>query len=187
MKPMDLMEALGDLPEEDIAELLTYEAPPSPVDCLRPYQDRGYQWLMSLHALGMGGILADDMGLGKTVQMLSALLASVKANQERKPSIIISPTSLTYNWLSECEKFTPQLSVLLLSGGEASAAFVVVYSTQTSDLLHEFENSCLNWQKRRIYGHISKHERALFRGLRIDFFCFSDYNSEKRYRRRPAI
>ena len=28
MKPMDLMEALGDLPEEDIAELLAYEAPP---------------------------------------------------------------------------------------------------------------------------------------------------------------
>ena len=104
------------------AAALTYEAPPSPVDCLRPYQDRGYQWLMSLHALGMGGILADDMGLGKTVQMLSALLASVKANQERKPSIIISPTSLTYNWLSECEKFTPQLSVLLLSGGQAARA-----------------------------------------------------------------
>ncbi len=104
------------------ASSLSYEAPPSPVSCLRPYQERGYKWLMSLHALGMGGILADDMGLGKTVQMLSALLSGVEMSKAKKPSIIVSPTSLTYNWLSECERFTPQLRVLLLSGGQAARA-----------------------------------------------------------------
>ena len=99
---------------------LRYTAPEPPIDCLRPYQKRGYEWLLSLHALGMGGILADDMGLGKTVQTLSALLSCVQTEKERKPSLIVSPTSLTYNWLNECKKFTPQLSVLLLNGNQAT-------------------------------------------------------------------
>ena len=104
------------------AASLAYAPPPSPVDCLRPYQQRGYEWLMALHALGMGGILADDMGLGKTVQMLSALLKCVQQSPDRRPSLIVAPTTLTYNWLSECRRFTPQLSVLLLSGSQASRA-----------------------------------------------------------------
>ena len=101
---------------------LSFTAPPSPVSCLRPYQERGYAWLLSLHALGMGGILADDMGLGKTVQMLSALESAALHAEAPKPSLIIAPTSLTYNWLSEAARFTPQLSVLLLSGGQAARA-----------------------------------------------------------------
>ncbi|MBQ6255131.1 MAG: SNF2 helicase associated domain-containing protein, partial [Clostridia bacterium] len=104
------------------AASLRYTPPEAPVSCLRPYQVRGYAWLMSLHALGMGGILADDMGLGKTVQMLSAMLSAVQNEKERKPSLIVAPTSLTYNWLSECERFTPQLSVLLLSGSQTARA-----------------------------------------------------------------
>ena len=92
------------------ASSLSFTAPPPPVSCLRPYQQRGYEWLLSLHALGMGGILADDMGLGKTVQTLSALLSCVQHEKERMPSLIVAPTSLTYNWLNECRHFTPQLS-----------------------------------------------------------------------------
>ena len=104
------------------AASLDYTPPPPPVSCLRPYQARGYAWLMSLHALGMGGILADDMGLGKTIQMLSALLACVKNDPVRKPSLIVAPTSLTYNWLSEAARFTPELSVLLVSGSQTARA-----------------------------------------------------------------
>ena len=104
------------------AASLSCTPPPPPVSCLRPYQERGYAWLLSLHALGMGGILADDMGLGKTVQMLSALLSTVRTSPVKKPSLIVAPTSLTYNWLSESARFTPQLSVLLLSGGQAARA-----------------------------------------------------------------
>lgn len=97
---------------------LAFTPPAPPLDCLRPYQKRGYEWLLSLHALGMGGILADDMGLGKTVQMLSALLSCVISSPDKKPSLIVAPTSLTYNWLSECNRFTPQLSVLMLGGSQ---------------------------------------------------------------------
>ncbi len=101
---------------------MAYTAPEVPVKGLRPYQERGYQWLMALHALGMGGILADDMGLGKTVQTLSALLSCVQTETPAKPSLIVAPTSLTYNWLSECARFTPQLRVMLLTGGQAARA-----------------------------------------------------------------
>ena len=112
------------------AASLIFSPPPAPVDCLRPYQTRGYEWLLSLHHLGMGGILADDMGLGKTLQTLSALLSSVQNAKDRKPSLIVAPTSLTYNWLSECARFTPQLSVLLLSGGQASRADQIAQLTE---------------------------------------------------------
>ena len=104
------------------AASLSFTAPPPSIKTLRPYQQRGYEWLLSLHALGMGGILADDMGLGKTVQTLSALLSAVEHETPRMPSLIVAPTSLTYNWLNECAKFTPQLTVLMLSGSQAVRA-----------------------------------------------------------------
>ena len=108
--------------EADQTASLSFTAPPPPIACLRPYQQRGYEWLLALHSLGMGGILADDMGLGKTVQTLAALLSSVQTETERMPSLIVAPTSLTYNWLNECRKFTPELSVLMLQGGQAARA-----------------------------------------------------------------
>ncbi len=104
------------------ASSLSYTPPPPPVSCLRPYQERGYVWLLSLHALGMGGILADDMGLGKTIQTLSALLSCVQNDPVRKPSLIVAPTSLTYNWLSEAARFTPELNVMLISGSQSVRA-----------------------------------------------------------------
>ncbi|PUB28747.1 SNF2 family DNA or RNA helicase [Promicromonospora sp. AC04] len=46
---------------------------------LRPYQQRGFEWLTFLWRHGLGGILADDMGLGKTVQTLAFI---AQARQE---------------------------------------------------------------------------------------------------------
>lgn len=40
---------------------------------LRPYQQKGFSWMMYLHEQGFGGCLADDMGLGKTLQTLTLL------------------------------------------------------------------------------------------------------------------
>ena len=39
-------------------------------DKLYDHQKVGIQWMASLHAKGIGGILGDDMGLGKTMQTL---------------------------------------------------------------------------------------------------------------------
>lgn len=77
---------------------------------LRPYQQRGFRWLHTLDRLHMGGILADDMGLGKTVQMIAMLKAAhqeAAAAGKHVLSLVVSPTSLTYNWLSELERFAP--------------------------------------------------------------------------------
>jgi len=82
---------------------------------LRPYQKSGYDWLFFLNEFSFGGILADDMGLGKTIQTL-ALLQKVYEEGEVKPSLVVVPTSLIFNWQNEAEKFTPSLRVLAYSG-----------------------------------------------------------------------
>jgi len=75
---------------------------------LRKYQKQGYKWVKYLHQHGLGGCLADDMGLGKTLQAL-ALLASIYP-KEKKPSIIVMPKSLLFNWENEINKFAPKLT-----------------------------------------------------------------------------
>ena len=84
---------------------------------LREYQKIGFKWLETLDNYKFGGILADDMGLGKTLQILSILVAYVNENKEnRKTSIVISPSSLSLNWLQEASKFAPSLKVKVVSG-----------------------------------------------------------------------
>lgn len=79
---------------------------------LRDYQKAGVNWFKQLSSLGAGGILADDMGLGKTLQALAFLYSEKSA----KPVLIITPSSLTYNWKNEMNKFIPEASVMLING-----------------------------------------------------------------------
>lgn len=84
---------------------------------LRPYQQQGLAWLQFLADTEHGGVLADDMGLGKTAQTLAHILMEKQAGQlTERPVLIVAPTSLMHNWQKETEKFTPDLSVLLLHG-----------------------------------------------------------------------
>lgn len=93
---------------------------------LRPYQKHGVAWIGFLRANGFGGVLADEMGLGKTLQVL-AHLAQVYRQGERnaatRPSLVVCPTSLVFNWLAEAERFVPHLRVLALSGPGRQAHF----------------------------------------------------------------
>jgi superfamily II DNA or RNA helicase len=86
---------------------------------LRPYQRDGLGWLGFLREFGFGGCLADDMGLGKTVQVLAVLQAArnrrLPPGQARRPSLVVVPRSLVFNWLEEARRFTPKLRVLDLS------------------------------------------------------------------------
>lgn len=82
---------------------------------LRPYQLRGFSWLAFLKQWGLGACLADDMGLGKTVQALT-LIQNDWENGNRKPYLIICPTSLTGNWYKESRRFTPDLPALVHHG-----------------------------------------------------------------------
>ena len=85
---------------------------------LRGYQVDGYQWLGSLEHLSLGGILADDMGLGKTLQMIAHILARVEAG-DTKPTLVVCPASLVYNWTAELERFAPSLDVCAIVGTKA--------------------------------------------------------------------
>ena len=88
---------------------------------LRDYQKTGFKWLKALARHGMGGVLADDMGLGKTLQVLAYLMS---VRQEGRPSLVVAPTSLVYNWQEEAARFTPVLRTLVVTGqqGERQAA-----------------------------------------------------------------
>ncbi|MFP4977057.1 DEAD/DEAH box helicase [Paenibacillus sp. CN-4] len=115
--------------------------PPRPIPdtlhgTLRPYQERGYQWLSALTELGFGVCLADDMGLGKTVQVITCLLDRIASAQEeaasgngaagrlggaaRAPSLIVCPTSLLGNWQRELQRFAPMLKVHIHHGAQRS-------------------------------------------------------------------
>ncbi|MDR2649308.1 MAG: DEAD/DEAH box helicase [Clostridiales bacterium] len=80
---------------------------------LREYQKTGFNWLVSLARYGFGGILADDMGLGKTIQIIAFLLA-VQSPGAR--SLIVSPTSLIFNWENEIIRFAPSLTAKVING-----------------------------------------------------------------------
>jgi superfamily II DNA or RNA helicase len=90
------------------------ELPDSFKTKLQPYQEKAVTWMSDIHKLGLGAILADDMGLGKTVTSL-AFLEGLRAKGRLGPTLILVPTSLTYNWLSESERFAPELPVLIFS------------------------------------------------------------------------
>jgi superfamily II DNA or RNA helicase len=86
---------------------------------LRPYQKLGLGWLKFLDEFGFGGCLADDMGLGKTVQVLAFLAgrkAAAGAEGAARPSLVVVPKSLIFNWMAEASRFAPGLRVLNLTG-----------------------------------------------------------------------
>ncbi len=134
--------ALGDLPDwtlhgthaaSELARRLegagsthTAEPPHGLALTLRPYQLEGLGWLQYLRENELGGVLADDMGLGKTAQTLAHLLVEKEAGRLDKPSLIIMPTSLIFNWKREAERFAPGLKVLSLHGPSRAERFAAI-------------------------------------------------------------
>jgi len=106
---------------------------------LREYQRQGYKWIKYLQQHSLGGCLADDMGLGKTIQAI-ALFASIYPD-EKKPSLILMPKTLLFNWANELEKFSPQLSYFIhhgsnrnLSDAKTSQIILTTYATMRNDI-----------------------------------------------------
>jgi uncharacterized Zn finger protein/superfamily II DNA or RNA helicase len=84
---------------------------------LRPYQQRGYDWLIKNTALGMGSLLADDMGLGKTLQIITLLLKFKQEGRFKKQKgLIVLPTTLLTNWQKEITRFAPELQARVYHG-----------------------------------------------------------------------
>lgn len=85
---------------------------------LRDYQVDGFRWLSRLAHWGAGACLADDMGLGKTIQALAVLLERAEGG----PSLVVAPTSVTFNWVDEARRFAPTLNVHLFGSGDRAEA-----------------------------------------------------------------
>lgn len=106
---------------------------------LRPYQREGLGWMAMLRWFGTGGILADDMGLGKTIQVLAMLQMRVHEQRQsqaaahgghvndpssnteapaHRPSLVVAPRSVVFNWVDEAQKFTDDLRVLAYTGAD---------------------------------------------------------------------
>lgn len=93
---------------------------------LRQYQQQGLAWLQYLRTHGLAGILADDMGLGKTAQAIAHLLTEKEQGRMDRPSLVVLPTSLVFNWQSELARFAPALSVLVLHGADRKQQFEAI-------------------------------------------------------------
>lgn len=83
---------------------------------LRPYQQEGVKWIEYLYNNNIGGCLADDMGLGKTIQTISMLLKIYPTAD--KPSLIVMPRSLLFNWERELKQFAPSLTFSTYYGSD---------------------------------------------------------------------
>ena len=109
---------------------------------LRKYQRDGYRWLCTLSKYGFGGILADEMGLGKTLQTITMLMAYYESfdnmagekedqdatidGRKQKPSIVVVPASLVYNWGEELRHFAPSLKYVLISGSKKEREDIIL-------------------------------------------------------------
>lgn len=113
---------------------------------LRPYQLEGFHWLAFLWRNRLGGILADDMGLGKTLQCLALIQHAREGTSEqesgathrpaeRRPFLVVAPTSVVSNWAAEAARFVPELRVRVRSATEASSGRSVRDDAGEADLI----------------------------------------------------
>lgn len=113
-----LREFLNNIRDPDRLE---QEAPAALASVLRDYQLQGFRWMSTLAHYRFGGILADDMGLGKTLQAIAFIASQCEQQlpETRRPVLVVSPSSLVYNWRDECARFAPGLRVLVVTGSKA--------------------------------------------------------------------
>ena len=158
----DLGGSHGEVDGIHTEEDLQFDIPDTIQASLRPYQYEGARWLVTHYKNGLGACLADDMGLGKTLQTLT-LLCHVKSRMKEVvesgtlqlslfdtytttrsalQALIVLPSSLVFNWMSEIKKFAPSLMVTIHTGPDRSRDYralqhfdiiLTTYQTLTRD------------------------------------------------------
>jgi SNF2 family DNA or RNA helicase len=123
--PAKTQEEIKDLlkhirPDEKYTEAQLAEMPEGLTYPLMPHQINGLTWMKSMEeGTNKGGILADDMGLGKTLQAISLILARPPPENDPRPTLIVAPLALMFQWKRELEKFVrpgKRFNVCLLHG-----------------------------------------------------------------------
>ncbi len=109
---------------------------------LRDYQKEAYNWLNIIYKYNLGGILADDMGLGKTLEVISF----ISTLEITKPILIVTPTSLIFNWINEFNKFLPSKKIIPIYGKEETRKNTIalmqneIYITSYDTLRNDLES-----------------------------------------------
>jgi len=80
---------------------------------LYSFQEEGVAFL---EARDGRALIGDEMGLGKTVQALAYL----QNNPDKRPAIIVCPSSLKINWMREAQHWMSDPDIQILSGTDAS-------------------------------------------------------------------
>ncbi|KAH9881801.1 hypothetical protein J1614_000972 [Plenodomus biglobosus] len=102
------------------------EQPAGVTATMKPYQLSGLSYLVHLYNNGFSGILGDEMGLGKTLQTLSLFQYLEEldrengvSSEEQRPYLVICPLSVLNSWVTEAEKWVPELKVLRFHGASS--------------------------------------------------------------------
>ena len=74
------------------------------------------------------------MGLGKTLQVLTVILDYRNKGEDERTSIVVCPSSLSLNWLSEAKKFVPNLNICVIKGN-AKEREKLIKNTKKYDLV----------------------------------------------------
>ncbi|MGA6925847.1 MAG: SNF2-related protein, partial [Desulfosarcina sp.] len=83
---------------------------------LREYQKTGLKWLWWLWENGLGGLLCDDMGLGKTHQVMALMACIRRTEQQKKPFIVVCPTTVLSHWTMKMAQHAPMLKTTAYYG-----------------------------------------------------------------------
>lgn len=95
---------------------------------LRDYQQIGVKWLYNIYKCDLGSILADEMGLGKSIQTICFIKALLHEAKD-KQFLIVSPTSLIYNWQKEFEKFAPNINYQVIAENKQKRQELLSHNT----------------------------------------------------------
>ncbi|KAI8942287.1 hypothetical protein NX059_000366 [Plenodomus lindquistii] len=105
------------------------EQPEGVTATMKPYQLSGLSYLVHLYNNGFSGILGDEMGLGKTLQTLSLFQYLEEldrkngvSSEEQRPYLVVCPLSVLNSWVTEAEKWVPELKVLRFHGATSERA-----------------------------------------------------------------
>ncbi|WP_062106378.1 DEAD/DEAH box helicase [Bacillus niameyensis] len=145
---------------------LKFELPERLDSVLREYQKEGYRWMKTLASFGFGGILADDMGLGKTLQSIAFILSELpRIRQTKRPVLIVCPSSLMYNWLSEISKFTPDIHAVVLAGHKKERVTLLKEAMEKDVLITSYPllRTDLNWYRKQGFHTVFFDEAQAFK------------------------
>lgn len=150
---------------------------------LRDYQLQGLNWLISLYNNGINGILADEMGLGKTLQSISFLGFLKYYKNVKGPHLVIVPKSTLHNWISEFERWLPEMKVFMFHGTKDERAkiikekllpvdFEVCVTSYEICLIEKAQFKKLSWRYIIIdEAHRIKNENSALSQIVREFHC----------------